>query len=1135
MNSKKMRNKKITSIMLVCIILFQMIIPTILPLKSYAENNNGYVETSLGKIILRTTAQSINAGDTVPIEIYIEGTDIYGIIGYFDYDRNIFEDLTADDIEVKPTGWNLNGFGAYDDGVGNAIEMSHSQNKGTSNFTACIINLKAKASADSTTVGLNYAVVTDINNADTAGDEGIGNNISFTFPEVVTSYEIKYNANTTDSVTGMPSNGTKNEGSNYTIEAGPTRTHYTFKGWNTSADGTGTPYAAGSAYSADADLELYAQWEVDKSTLTVNPNGGVWEGSSASQTFTEGYGTTKTINDPTSTPNGNVIKFNGNGGTATKLQETQTTTFSGWTGATLNGKTYTFGTSNESIKANYTGDNISLPSATKTGSTFIGWFDAATGGNIIGGAGDTYSPAYTTPNASITLFAQYLEDTYTLTINPNGGTYNGTTSNSSVQGTYNSTTTITNPTAPNGYTVTLNNDGTTTPIVQTKTFTGWTIISGDGTISGTTYTFGTQNGEIKANYTENNVQLPEPTKAGYDFAGWYTQETGGTQVTSPYMPTSDITLYAHWTAKTYTVTFNPGNGTVSPTSKTVTYNETYGILPTPTRTGFDFDGWKEPNGNTITETDKVNITGDITLTASWLGAEYTVTFDPDGGQVNSTSKKVRNEGKYGELPTPTKIGYTFKGWINSNGDKITSTTTVDLSADETLTADWEENTYTITFNPGPNGTVNEPTRTVKYGDTYGTLPIPTKPGYVFEGWYGPDGNKIEENDVIDILTDITVTAGWTGKEYTLTFEYDGGTGNEVSRTIQNGLAYGTLPTANKTGYTFKGWFDSNGKEVQGTEIVNTTSDVTLYAKYDINKYKVTFKNDDGTFIETINVEYGKDAQYTGNIPVKSNVQAGYEATFSGWQDASKLSNITEDITVIATYTISPKIYTIAYNNLKDSDNSANPTSYTVEDSNIILADLPNQGKYIFKGWYTSNDETGIKVTSIDTSKLENIILYAQWENDSLYFRSEKYKVGENDIDNYEDGDIYLDKIVPETSLSEFINNCDTNGKITVINKNGQTLSSEDLVGTTMTIKVTRYDEEIILTAVVMGDLDENGKITATDYSILNHALLGINELNGAYFKAADLYEDDKITASDISILNKAILGVYELVYKKPNK
>ena len=69
MESKKIMNKKIISILLIFIILFQIIIPTILPLKSYAESGNGYVETSLGKIILRTTAQSINAGDTIPIEV----------------------------------------------------------------------------------------------------------------------------------------------------------------------------------------------------------------------------------------------------------------------------------------------------------------------------------------------------------------------------------------------------------------------------------------------------------------------------------------------------------------------------------------------------------------------------------------------------------------------------------------------------------------------------------------------------------------------------------------------------------------------------------------------------------------------------------------------------------------------------------------------------------------------------------------------------------------------------------------------------------------------------------------------------------------------------------------------------------
>ena len=779
-----------------------------------------------------------------------------------------------------------------------------------------------------------------------------------------------------------------------------------------------------------------------------------------------------------------------------------------------------------------------MPETTKIGATFLGWSTDAEGNNIIGVGGNTYTPEYTRANAPITLYAQYEEEKYTLTINPNEGTYNGTTSNTTIQGTYNSSKTIEDPVAPNGYTVTLNNKGNTKDIIQTKTFTEWTKTSGEGTIntSNKEFTFGASDATIIASYTSNNVELETPTKEGYTFDGWYTQEMGGTKVTSPYMPTSNITLYAHWTAKTYTITFDPGQGTVAEPTRTVTYDETYGTLPTPTRPGFEFDGWEDSNGNKITESDTVKITEDTTLKATWLGAQYTVTFDYDGGTpATPESKTVRNEGKYGELPEPTKQGYTFKGWYNSNEEKIESTSTVNLTSDETLKAKWEANKYTITFNPGEGATIDETTREVKYGDIYGRLPEPTKPGYEFEGWYNQDGDKIQETDVIDILTDITLTAKWTGKTYTLTFNYNGGTGNETSRTIQNGLAYGTLPTAQKEGYTFKGWLDENGQDVQGSEIVNTISDITLTANYEINKYKVTFKNDDGSILKTEIVEHGSSVQYTGNTPVKANVQEGYEATFNGWTDSSKLSNITEDITVIGTYTISPKVYTITYNNLKNSDNSANPSTYTIEDENITLVDLPNQEKYIFKGWYTSDDETGTKVTSIDTSKLGNIILYAQWENDSLYLKSKKYKVGENDIDNYEDGDIYLDKIQPETTLSEFINNCDTNGTITVINEEGQVLSDEDLIGTNMTIKVTKYDEEITLKAVVMGDLDGNGKVTATDLSALNQNILKVVKLEGAVFKAADLDDNNRITATDLSTENSVILKNITLTYVKPSK
>lgn len=1115
--------KKIISSLLIFSILLSIFAPIV---------SNSYTIDEGVRFSLGSDATQLVAGTQITVSMYIElesGKSVDTFSGFLKYDTSVLEFNTDEEfLTSTQTKWNATDY--VDNNGLIQIESTRSNSNSAKSGLMYTMVFNVLKTTESTEISLEEPI-----NCAYLGVDIWCEGTTLKIPDVPDVYTITYNANTTDKVDNMPSVGNKVEGIDYTIATTPVRTGYTFTGWNTKSDGTGTTYAAGSTYTTDEDLELYAQWQIITTTLTINPNGGVWEGSSATQTFTQGYGTTKAISDPTTAPNGYMVKFNANGGQADFLQATQTTTFNEWIltgGGKLDRTTYTFGDTTATLTANYKGNSITLPDATKVGATFKGWYTASTGGTKIGGAGETY-----TPGSNITLFAQWNEMEYTLTINPDGGIYNG---NTTVTGGYDSTVAITNPTAPNGYTITLNkNDGTgtTTQLIQTKTFDKW-ILTGKGSLNGIVYTFGNGDGQLTATYISNSVELETPTREGYTFDGWYTLQSGGTKIESPYMPSSDITLYVHWTPKTYEITFNPGeDGTVNPTSKTVTYDEIYGTLPMPTRPGYDFDRWEDTNGNEVKATNTVKITEDTTLTARWLGAEYTVTFDPNGGQIDTPSKTVRNEGTYGTLPTPTKPGYIFKGWINPNGEKITSTTTVNLTADEILTADWEANTYTITFDPGPDGTVNEPTRDVNYGDTYGTLPIPTRPGYVFDGWYGPDGNKIEETDVIDILTDITVTAGWVGEEYTLTFDYEGGTGSESSRTIQNGLAYGTLPIANKTGYTFKGWFNSDGQEVKGIEIVNTTSDITLYAKYDINEYRVTFKNDDGTIIKTIDVEYGKNAQYTGATPVKSNVQKGYEATFSGWQDASKLSNITENVTVTATYTISPKVYTITYNNLKNSDNSANPTTYTIEDPNITLVDLPNQGKYIFKGWYTSNDETGTKVTSIDTSKLGNIILHAQWENDSLYFKSEKYKVGENDIDNYENGDIYLDKIEPETTLSEFINNCDTNGTITVINEKGQTLSSDDLVGTTMTIKVTRYDEEITMTIVVMGDINGDGKNTAQDLSELNSACLGISEveLTGARFKAADIDDNRRITVTDLAELNNALLGISKLTYNKPNK
>lgn len=153
-------------------------------------------------------------------------------------------------------------------------------------------------------------------------------------------------------------------------------------------------------------------------------------------------------------------------------------------------------------------------------------------------------------------------------------------------------------------------------------------------------------------------------------------------------------------------------------------------------------------------------------------------------------------------------------------------------------------------------------------------------------------------------------------------------------------------------------------------------------------------------------------------------------------------------------------------------------------------------------------------------------------SEKLYLSSDVYKIGDNDIDNYESGDRYLEKITPETTVAEFINNCKTNGTIKVLNSKGEALKGTDLVGTNMTIKVTKDSEEITLIAVVMGDLDGNGLVTVTDLSGVNQAVLKTIELKDAIFKAADLDDNNQIAVTDLSGINQTILKAIKLTYDK---
>lgn len=213
------------------------------------------------------------------------------------------------------------------------------------------------------------------------------------------------------------------------------------------------------------------------------------------------------------------------------------------------------------------------------------------------------------------------------------------------------------------------------------------------------------------------------------------------------------------TPTSVTVTFNANGGSVSPASKSVTVGGTYGTLPTPTRTGFTFQGWYD--GSTqITSSTTVTKNTAHTLLAKWAssGTKVTVTFDPNGGSVSPKSMSVTVGYAYGTLPTPSRFGYDFLGWYDGN-THVTATTTVTKTAAHTLTAKWQGAQVTVYFDAN-GGAVSPTSKTVRIGEAYGTLPTPTRANYTFLGWYLSGIKLIEASTTVTTTGAHSLTAKW---------------------------------------------------------------------------------------------------------------------------------------------------------------------------------------------------------------------------------------------------------------------------------------------------------------------------------------------------------------------------------------
>ena len=519
-----------------------------------------------------------------------------------------------------------------------------------------------------------------------------------------------------------------------------------------------------------------------------------------------------------------TVKFNGNGSTSGRMSD----------------QSFTYDTAQK----------LTTNAFKKTEYNFSGWATSSSGG-VSYSDGQSVSNLTSTNGGVINLYAVWKPNIYTITLDRQGAT-NGS---SSVTATYNSAMPSISVPTKTGYTFQgyytstngggtkyYNSNGTSArnyDIANSTIFYAyWTPIS-----YSINFDIG-NNGSWPSSSPTNNTQydtalnVPNPkspnfnsttARIGTSTNNCNTTWNGTTKTKNTYFKnlsstnSGKVTMTANYTANSYTVRFNPNGGTVSQTTKSVTYDSTYGTLPTPTRTGYKFTGWTL-NGTTISSTTKVQTASNHTLIAQWEANEYTVTFDPNGqgGTVSPTTKTVTYDSTYGDLPTPTRAGYIFIGWYTSDngGSHVLSNTTVKTANNHLLYAHWQDTWANHTEAP--------------------SLRVPSNP------------NNASNPYIIDTPGNLA----WLAMQAQI--KHFSGYFEQTTNIDLSGHKW--LPIGTNT-YSFKGFYDGKGYAITGLETAPTTNVSNLTT---VNSYVGLFGNTDGAKLNNI---YIKGADIKGHTNV----------------------------------------------------------------------------------------------------------------------------------------------------------------------------------------------------------------------------------------------------------------------------
>ena len=237
--------------------------------------------------------------------------------------------------------------------------------------------------------------------------------------------------------------------------------------------------------------------------------------------------------------------------------------------------------------------------------------------------------------------------------------------------------------------------------------------------------------------------------------GWFTEASGGAQITETTTVTEDITYYARWG---WTPKFNTNGGRFTgdadyPIQEDSNY--TIASLPAVERDGYRLTGWFLADGVTpVNDGDTVDLSKGIEIVAHWERSDtITVTLDYNNGSGTVDTLELYIGAKLSGLPQLTRSGYTFLGWADADGSYYDGTS-VAGTEDLQLTAQWEENSCTLTFNPG-DGSMNSSSKTKKVpaGTTLQTLPGAKLSQYILEGWYTEEDGQGEKLTTETVITE----------------------------------------------------------------------------------------------------------------------------------------------------------------------------------------------------------------------------------------------------------------------------------------------------------------------------------------------------------------------------------------------